>query len=43
MGCFVSALIRNCIHCQKSIATSPSRLRTFRSRFAVFRIFMLIW
>ena len=28
---------------RKSIAMSSSRLRTFRSRFAVFRIFMLIW
>ena len=28
---------------QKFTATSPSRLHTFRSRFAVFRIFMLIW
>ena len=27
---------------RKSIATSPSRLRTFRSRFAVFRTFMSI-
>jgi hypothetical protein len=28
---------------RESIATSPSRLRTFRSRFSVFHMFMLIW
>jgi len=35
--------IASIVRKQKFTATCLSRLRTFRSRFAVFRIFMLIW
>ncbi len=44
MGSFVSALVRNCLHCQKAkVHRHVSLQATFWSRFAVFHTCMLIW